>query len=531
MNSDYNLLSIQTASTDASKPAPVTAGPVVAGKDSSSDIFDLDAMFGSIYDQQLEEKNAPGSRASISLVTAISAGTDDLITAGIPQNVVATENTDKDGNSKSRIGGLTLVQPDLLSPIRAGGAHGNADQLAPAGSHAIANSPKSTAESASGLQHDSSTADPSSRLGLIKTESLNDDATAHLLHSHPLAGSLATPSDDLTPRSRQTLAVDVVSTSVSPQKQWRGKLIPPSGNNPPGNLPFNSSPINNPLETNSDSVKARVINSHPLAGSLATPSDDLTPRSRQTLAVDVVSTSASTQNQWSGKSIPPSGNNPPGNLPFNSNPGDAASQPNAISDLTHESAHQGQQLLRASDSQSALQHALQGPAPLPALNLGNVESPGGGRVAGTFTVEGSTSFLIDSSAGSQDWENQLGNRIRWMGKINIPSAELKLHPAELGALEIKISTEDDLTKVNFITTNSAAKEIIEASLPRLRDLLASSGLQLEHSDVSKKNLADDKAGQEKTTTKATTGKELNAAKEDGSIRVRQRSLNQIDHYV
>ncbi|MCH8134386.1 MAG: flagellar hook-length control protein FliK [Proteobacteria bacterium] len=453
MNSDYNLLSIQTASTDASKPAPVTAGPVVAGKDSSSDIFDLDAMFGSIYDQQLEEKNAPGSRASISLVTAISAGTDDLITAGIPQNVVATENTDKDGNSKSRIGGLTLVQPDLLSPIRAGGAHGNADQLAPAGSHAIANSPKSTAESASGLQHDSSTADPSSRLGLIKTESLNDDATAHLLHSHPLAGSLATPSDDLTPRSRQTLAVDVVSTSASPQNQWSGKLIPPSGNNPPGNLPFNS------------------------------------------------------------------------------NPGDAASQPNAISDLTHESAHQGQQLLRASDSQSALQHALQGPAPLPALNLGNVESPGGGRVAGTFTVEGSTSFLIDSSAGSQDWENQLGNRIRWMGKINIPSAELKLHPAELGALEIKISTEDDLTKVNFITNNLAAKEIIEASLPRLRDLLASSGLQLEHSDVSQKNLADDKAGQEKTTTKATTGKELNAAKEDGSIRVRQRSLNQIDHYV
>ena len=89
-------------------------------------------------------------------------------------------------------------------------------------------------------------------------------------------------------------------------------------------------------------------------------------------------------------------------------------------------------------------------------------------------------FSIHIQPDSPAWSSQLGNHIRWMNNLNLSSAELKLSPAELGTLEIRISADDDQTRVSFITSNVAAKELIESSLPRLRELLGQSGLLLEH---------------------------------------------------
>ena len=60
-------------------------------------------------------------------------------------------------------------------------------------------------------------------------------------------------------------------------------------------------------------------------------------------------------------------------------------------------------------------------------------------------------------AGSREWANEMNNHIRWMGRMNISSAEIKLNPAELGALEIRIVTNEDQTSVSFFAGNSATK--------------------------------------------------------------------------
>jgi flagellar hook-length control protein FliK len=95
---------------------------------------------------------------------------------------------------------------------------------------------------------------------------------------------------------------------------------------------------------------------------------------------------------------------------------------------------------------------------------------------------------LQGQPGSMDWSSQLGNRIRWMSNLNLSSAELKLYQAELGTLEILISAEDDQARVNFITSNATTRELIENSLPRLRELLGQSGLLLEQGDVSQRDL-------------------------------------------
>ena len=70
-----------------------------------------------------------------------------------------------------------------------------------------------------------------------------------------------------------------------------------------------------------------------------------------------------------------------------------------------------------------------------------------------------------------------------VGAVN-REATVQLHPAELGRLHVTISTEGDHARVLFVTETAHAREAIEQSLPRLRELLQQSGLDLAQGDVS-----------------------------------------------
>lgn len=85
--------------------------------------------------------------------------------------------------------------------------------------------------------------------------------------------------------------------------------------------------------------------------------------------------------------------------------------------------------------------------------------------------------------GSEDWGQELAVRMRWMLSANSQHANLKLNPAELGNIEIKISTDGDETRLLFVVQHASAREAIEGSLPRLREVLEHSGLSVASSDV------------------------------------------------
>ncbi|PCJ26648.1 MAG: hypothetical protein COA96_04835 [SAR86 cluster bacterium] len=159
--------------------------------------------------------------------------------------------------------------------------------------------------------------------------------------------------------------------------------------------------------------------------------------------------------------------------------------------------------------------------------LDKISSTRGGGLTGFNSI---AQPLVEAQAGSTEWNNQVGDKLRWMTKANISSAEIKLNPAELGSIEIKISTEDNQTKITFLTASAATKEIIEESLPRLRDLLSESGLQLEQSDVSQRNLSDNGDSEEQNIFAGLKGDDEERIAET-QISARKATLGQIDHYV
>jgi len=97
----------------------------------------------------------------------------------------------------------------------------------------------------------------------------------------------------------------------------------------------------------------------------------------------------------------------------------------------------------------------------------------------------SLAIPLSNSAASQQ---SFGEKVMWMINQNIHSAEIKLNPPELGRLEVKISMQQqDQTNISFSSQNQQVREMIELALPRLREMLGDSGLNLSNVDISDKS--------------------------------------------
>jgi flagellar hook-length control protein FliK len=73
---------------------------------------------------------------------------------------------------------------------------------------------------------------------------------------------------------------------------------------------------------------------------------------------------------------------------------------------------------------------------------------------------------------------ELGHRILWLSGNRLRGAEIQLDPPELGPLQVQIHAHRDGTSVHFLAHSAAAREAVESSLPRLREMLEGSGLNL-----------------------------------------------------
>ncbi|MBK1694235.1 hypothetical protein CKO09_05710, partial [Chromatium weissei] len=84
----------------------------------------------------------------------------------------------------------------------------------------------------------------------------------------------------------------------------------------------------------------------------------------------------------------------------------------------------------------------------------------------------------------QGGERYLSEPVKWLVQTNANSVELKLHPANLGAIDVRVTMEAEKAHIQFLSSNSIVRDVLEAALPRLRDSLAQDGLQLGTVSVS-----------------------------------------------
>jgi len=80
--------------------------------------------------------------------------------------------------------------------------------------------------------------------------------------------------------------------------------------------------------------------------------------------------------------------------------------------------------------------------------------------------------------------------VAWLGGQGIKQARIRLHPEELGSLDVKVSVTHGRVDVVFSAQHPAAVAAVQQSLPQLDQMLAQHGLSLGHAEVGQQDRGD-----------------------------------------
>jgi flagellar hook-length control protein FliK len=89
------------------------------------------------------------------------------------------------------------------------------------------------------------------------------------------------------------------------------------------------------------------------------------------------------------------------------------------------------------------------------------------------------------------WSKDLGEQIVWINNKAISAAEIRLNPAHLGPISVRIDINNqDQATIMFTAQHASVKEAIEASIPKLREMLATQQLDLVNVNISQNSTSD-----------------------------------------
>jgi len=95
-----------------------------------------------------------------------------------------------------------------------------------------------------------------------------------------------------------------------------------------------------------------------------------------------------------------------------------------------------------------------------------------------------TQLVVDTPVSQKQWGNEFSQKITWMATQQDQHAELHLNPAQLGPVDVVIKVSGDQATAQFTSAHAAVREVIEQSIPKLREMLADNGIMLGNTTVS-----------------------------------------------
>jgi flagellar hook-length control protein FliK len=91
---------------------------------------------------------------------------------------------------------------------------------------------------------------------------------------------------------------------------------------------------------------------------------------------------------------------------------------------------------------------------------------------------------IATPVHSPRWADDLGARVALMVRGAESSASLQLTPVDLGPVEVNVTVRDSQASIHFGAAQAETRALLEASIPRLREMLAAQGFNLMDASVS-----------------------------------------------
>lgn len=95
--------------------------------------------------------------------------------------------------------------------------------------------------------------------------------------------------------------------------------------------------------------------------------------------------------------------------------------------------------------------------------------------------------VVSAQLGSNEWQQTISQHITLFTRQGQQSAELRLHPEDLGQVQITLKLDDNQAQLQMVSGHSHVRAALEAALPVLRTQLAENGIQLTQSSISSEN--------------------------------------------
>ncbi|MBE0152058.1 hypothetical protein FOT80_21975 [Serratia fonticola] len=143
----------------------------------------------------------------------------------------------------------------------------------------------------------------------------------------------------------------------------------------------------------------------------------------------------------------------------------------------------------SAQSSATPQHAAPAPVSSPVIASQPVSA----------TVSAPATPQLNAQLGSPEWQQALSQQVLMFHRNGQQSAELRLHPQELGALQITLKLDDNQAQLHIASAHGQVRAAVEAALPHLRHALAESGINLGQSSVGGESLPQPQQSQQQAS--------------------------------
>jgi len=128
--------------------------------------------------------------------------------------------------------------------------------------------------------------------------------------------------------------------------------------------------------------------------------------------------------------------------------------------------------------------------------------------------------VVSAPLGSHEWQQNISQHVTLFTRQGQQSAELRLHPEDLGQVQISIKLEDNQAQLHMVSAHSHVRQALEAALPVLRTQLAENGIQLGQSNISSESFAGQQqqhSSQQQQASRSGSGALFGADNDDAVV--------------
>lgn len=122
-----------------------------------------------------------------------------------------------------------------------------------------------------------------------------------------------------------------------------------------------------------------------------------------------------------------------------------------------------------------------GDMPEPGHNIVSASTPSVSR--SPVVQAASAGVTVMHAPETQEWKQAVSQHIALFSRNGLSSVEIRLHPEDLGALQISIRLHQDQAQVHIVSEHAHVRHAMEQALPQLRTAMAEAGMQLENASV------------------------------------------------